>query len=345
MIPRFLRRSVALGLAAAVLGSGCASTLRDAATIRYADEGGDEQVVHLRRGQFEDELREIAGTGDVPESPDGTITSDIAASWLGTFVFYTAVDAEFDKRGLEVTDATRGEARQAVGDINVSQEFTDSIVEREARRLAVFDAVTAEADVAEPTAADARAYYDANVDAITACPSARNVEQALYQTEAEAQAAIDQVDAGAPFADVAAQAAGGTSSDCLDNNQFGADFTDAAAGAPIGEITGPVASDAGFHAILVTEWNPTYEQFEARILEFLQQQAEQARQAAFEASFGEILQGWYERFSVSTDPRYGSWDAAQGQVVPPESPQPRNQREKRLGNPPTTLSPQGAEGG
>lgn len=344
MIPRFLRRSVALGLVAAALGSGCASTLRDAATIRYDDDKGEERVVHLRRDQFEDELREIAATGDVPESPAGTITSDITASWLGNFVFYTAVDAELAKRGLEVTAAQRDQARQSVGDLNVSKEFTDSIIEREARRLAVFESVTAEAEIAEPTEADARAYYDANVDAITACPSARNVKQALFGTEAEAQAAIDQLNAGASFAEVAAQG-GGTSSDCLDNNQYGGEFTAVATAAPIGQITGPVASDAGFHAIRVTDWNPTYEQFADRILQFLQQQAEQARQSAFEASFGEILNGWYERFSVTTDPRYGTWDDSQRQIVAPESPQPRNQREARLDGPTTTTTPLGVEGG
>jgi len=80
----------------------------------------------------------------------------------------------------------------------------------------------------------------------------------LVATEEEANAVIDRLDGGEEFADLAAElstdtgsgAAGGDLG-CLTADNYVVPFAEATIAANIGEVTGPVESDYGFHVLIV----------------------------------------------------------------------------------------------
>jgi parvulin-like peptidyl-prolyl isomerase len=73
-----------------------------------------------------------------------------------------------------------------------------------------------------------------------------------------------------------------------------APFLDAAAAVPVGVVSEPVATEFGFHLILVTD-TPTQSDLDA-------------------ASIAIVLRR-VGRVPIEVDPRYGRWDAARAQVL------------------------------
>jgi hypothetical protein len=80
----------------------------------------------------------------------------------------------------------------------------------------------------------------------------------LVATEEEAEAALARLEAGEDFAAVAAEVSLDTASEggdlgCVSAGAFVPEFGQATMGAAIGEVTGPVATDFGFHILVVSE--------------------------------------------------------------------------------------------
>src|SRR5262249_39821455 len=127
---------------------------------------------------------------------------EFSAFWMTQLIQQAAVDAEFDARHLKVTDANRKEAatreEQRFGGKQVFDAFPkslrDSIIERDARTLAVLAAFQK-----APTDAEARAYY-ARHKAQFGCASGKDVAHILVSDAATAQEIIDQLRSGADFA-------------------------------------------------------------------------------------------------------------------------------------------------
>ncbi len=128
----------------------------------------------------------------------------------------------------------------------------------------------------------------------------------LVATEEEAQAALDRLAAGEDFAAVAAEVSLDTSSEggdlgCVQAGALAPSFADAAVSAPIGEVTGPVASDFGFHIIVVSERStPTREEYLADPWALLT-----------EDNLSNIWSDWFnDRLQAAdawVDGRYGTW--------------------------------------
>ena len=128
----------------------------------------------------------------------------------------------------------------------------------------------------------------------------------LVATEEEAQAALDRLAAGEGFAAVAADVSLDTSSEggdlgCVQAGALAPSFADAAVSAVIGEVTGPVASDFGFHIIVVSERStPTREEYLADPWALLT-----------EDNLSTIWSDWFnDRLQAAdawVDGRYGSW--------------------------------------
>lgn len=145
-------------------------------------------------------------------------------------------------------------------------------------------------------------------------PSLTNVctRHILVATEGEATAALDRLDGGEDFGELAAEvstdagsAVNGGDLGCLTEAEmtqsFVAPFTEAALTAPIGEVTEPVQSDFGFHLIIV-------DSREAQPLDEIRSELEASlvdRQAAdlFDAWVFESL-GSAE---IVVTERYGTW--------------------------------------
>lgn len=313
-------RSFASGLAlvagVGVASASCASTMSDAATITFRD-GDRTRVVHIARADLQREVGEIMGNAQLREriaqggelGGDGENSADagFTASWLTQLVQQAVVDAEFEARRLQVTEAARGKLREALErDLTpavfraLSESFRERLVERQARQDAVFGS----------------------------CPSGKLVSHILVETEAQAESVLAQLADPSRFGAVArAQSVDGSKEfggalGCLAPDQFVPAFQRAAERAPLDTIVGPVETQFGFHVILVTRWDPRLAGQEP-----FKQGLRQAAQAALRARIAELR--------VRVDPRFGTWEARDdGQggkqygVAPPVEPQPRDQRER-----------------
>lgn len=349
--------------AAAVLLAGCSSTMQDAATITIPGDDGDE-VVHIRRDDFEDDLATMAanetfleqlraGGFDVADGADGTVDAQLSALWLNNLIYQVAIDAEFEARGLEVGEEERERAAQELTIFDsFDEDFKAREVERQARRNAVLDDIAGELDpVAAPTEEEMRAYYAQNEAALTACPSGREVSHILVEQQADAEAIRAELAAGASFDELATSrsqdpgsAAAGGSLGCLGASPFVEPFQSAADGAPVGEVVGPVQTEFGFHLILVEPWAPTFEKFRAQIEQQLTAESEQRAQQERNELVAQVLNDRIASMDVQVDARYGRWEfdeASQTWALnPPEAPEPPTGREERT----TTTAPSVAPG-
>jgi parvulin-like peptidyl-prolyl isomerase len=338
-----MRRFLACFVAVAILvltASACGTTLTDAATIRYS-VSGDSQEDHITRTDLVDEVRKIVENEPFAAwlkqngyeiSGDDTAGSVIASTWLSQLIRQKAVDALFESRHLEITPAIRARATQAMGtQVFPSQEIFDAfdreyreeLIDREARREAV---VNSFADISDSAG---QKYFDEH-KAEFACASGKDVAHILVSSEAKAQEILGELRNGGDFGQLAQEnstdgsAAAGGVLGCLTPSTFVAPFQRAADQAAFDTPVGPVKTQYGYHIILVTHANPTYESVRAQVQQALAQEG----QAAALAGMNKIMKA----FRVHIDPRFGTWtvDDGQGQtflVTPPNAPKPSTQRE------------------
>jgi parvulin-like peptidyl-prolyl isomerase len=359
MTPRRSLRFVALAATAAVftlVGSACSDTLEDAAS---ADD------THITSDTLHSEIEELIGNERLASdlesqfdiSDDGaTVDAQLTAAWLSFLVQQVAIDAEFEAQGLRMTDEVRDQGLEALnqqfGEETVSEfpdSFRERLIERYGRLAALSGAFTV--DPAQPTADDAREFYEQNREALFACPSARSVSHIVVATEAEANDVLAQLQGGADFATVASErstdAASAQDGGLVPNPQGPrgcyAQGQDAALDAAVdaaaeGQPTGPVQTAAGYEVIVVTPYTPPpFEQVEQELLTQLQAQAQQTAQSESANAFNEALSGRLQDMDVWVSPRYGRWvaDDEGARVVAPDSPDPRGTRNV----PPETTAP------
>jgi hypothetical protein len=346
----------ALAIAAALGLSACASTLRDAATVRF---GGPFPSQHVDRAEFERELRALAESAPFAQlladiegyraaaSPGETVGSDLTAVYLRQAINQAPVDALFELLGLTVTDAHRLQAESATrADLGLRAEFDeqgrftgpgavfdslpewmrDRLVERKAREVAIAEYYGV------PTPEKLRRFFDDFREEI--CPSRRIVSHVLVRTAADAREALAALHRGEPFPTVAQRSIDEQTKErggrlgCLAPGVFVEEFERAAQAAPYGEPVGPVRTQFGYHILLVDE--VTFEAVRDQLAQPLQQGA--ARQLLA------------RRMDVWVNPRFGraqTTPSEQGpprvDIVPPSAPAPREQRERD--DPATTTSP------
>jgi parvulin-like peptidyl-prolyl isomerase len=361
MTSRFFRGALALAAGAALVvaaaGCGTSDISADAATVSNLGKGSDD--VHINRSDFEDELQKLIESDDfrrLLEQNDiaankENVDARIAASWLSQRITQAAIDAEFEARGLKVSEANRElgrrQAAQQLGGEQVGAQvlgslpkaFQKDLIEGAARFAAVFDSYAK-----HPSEAAARAYYEENRDQFD-CASGKEVAHILVADAARANDLMTQLRAGASFASLAEQFSTDTGSaqqggklGCLTSGAYVPEFQSAAESAPPGTPVGPVKTQFGEHIILVTPFENSFQAAQAQIVAALQQQGQQKAQEA-------ILKR-LERMKVKVDPRYGKWgevDDGQGgtsrQVIPPKSVDVRDGRA-----PTTTTTPANGQG-
>jgi parvulin-like peptidyl-prolyl isomerase len=355
VIPRTIGRIVALILAfvaVTAIAGGCSSTLRDAATVNYDDDGTDK-TVHIRRDDFENDVRDLSESEQimqsvaqqgVEETPGGTADAQLSALWLTTLINSIAIDAEFEARGLEVTDERREQVAASFTAIDdLPEHLVDTLIDQQARATAVAEDVGSEVpDAVQPTDEQLRQIYEQNEEAIAGCASGKEVAHILVEDQATADQIAQQLADGASFAEVAAAQSTDTGSaqqggrlGCLGAQPFVEPFQVAADSAALDEVVGPVQSEFGYHLILVTPWNPSFEKFRDQLAEQATSQTQQQVQQQREQLFNEAINARIETMDVTVDPRFGTWEATDGQfqVVAPVAPEPRDQRE------PSTTTP------
>lgn len=293
--------------------------------------------------QLEDELDAIRGNDayvqafeqntQIPVQGDGegTFSQALLGEVLRIDIIFSLIRQEVDRRGLEIDDAVREQARQqalcqlafvggpseeceTVGGPVLDafpEEYQQELVDRWAAALALDQALRDEGGSDE--AVDA--YYEQHANRY-----AQNcVSHILVGSEEEADDLKAQLDDGADFAELAGAHSTDTGSaqqggelPCSDLTQYVPEFADAAEQAEVGEVVGPVQSQFGWHLILVTSRDPAPPLDEVR------------DQVAQDVGGQSDINGWLEQAldgaEIDVDRRYGTWNPATGQIDPPAGP-------------------------
>ncbi|MGB5380180.1 MAG: peptidylprolyl isomerase [Acidimicrobiia bacterium] len=255
---------------------------------------------------------------------DEDFTEAQNAQYLGTLIQWTAIEqrAAADLAFQPTQEETDAEIETIlfdsgyVGDLdgflaaqNVSEEGMTKVANQFLIEDAVIVAVTP--TIETPTLEDAQATIDENPLQFTqVCAS-----HILVETEGEAVAVTERVDAGEDFAAVATEVSidtgtgpGGGSLGCNAAASYVPEFAAAAAEAPIGEVTEPVETEFGYHVIVV----------ESRTIATPEEVQLLMEDQAVSAATNEWLLEAITTADVTVEAEYGTWETEPSpQVVPP----------------------------
>lgn len=352
------RTSRLLVVALVLLLAGALSACSDTNTSGVAVTVNGTEVSQSAIDQEIDDLAGLATS--CPNSPFATsfwgeggsgtdnVNTTATAGILQRRVVAVILEQEVERRGLELADSDLDTAKQdfitqldsvcgAAADPTTTsttagdqagvtgQEAFDALsaeYQDFQARLGAQAAVLAEALAAEAQEANAvsdeevRAYYDDNQSQF----DQRCVSHILVDDEATANDLLTQLQGGADFATLAqanstdtGSAAQGGDLGCQAAGAFVPEFEAAIDEATVGEVFGPVQTQFGYHLILVN--SKGVQPFD-EVEEQIRQQLEDPGVNPLDQFINEALAD----ADVEVNPRYGSWDADQLTVVPPEGP-------------------------
>jgi peptidyl-prolyl cis-trans isomerase C len=320
----FRLRSFLLAALAALALTACAQAAGDpsvAATV------GDAEIAIATVEERFETAKANPQVAQQLEGDDGTFASQVQAQILSQLIRSQLLQAGAEELGVEVTDddvaAKRDEiveefgGEEAFEQVIEQNNLTEDEVDAQLRDLALQDgvqeALTADLDVSDE---EIQAAFEA--DAQGQFGEQRSARHILVETEAEAQQVLERLEAGEDFAAIATEVSTDTGSAERggDLGQFGRGqmvppFEEAVFGAEVGDVVGPVQTDFGFHVIEVTDVAPAPELSEVED-DIRDQLLEQQRAGAVQ----EWLTEQQAEAEIVVNPRFGEWDAAQGQVVP-----------------------------
>jgi hypothetical protein len=296
--------ALAVPAALALVLSSCGDVPARAATVNGSA---------ISRSDFERDLKALAanpGLLNVTGGTDISIDSPTARGWLAQIITWKTAQRLLSDHGLKPTQqAIDGIKAQISGNQTAEklpQDMKDEVVAGAA-------AVQSLSQLDPPSAAQLETQYRAE----PAGTGALCVSHILLKTEAEAQSALDELKAGADFAELAklrstepaaattgGALAGGDGNACQSvgtfQQNYDPDFTAGALGATAGAPTDPVESKFGWHVILVRPYEEVADDL-AKLI------ATSPGDAA--------LSGALATADISVDRRYGRWDPTAGNVV------------------------------
>ena len=235
-----------------------------AGAVLLAACGGGDSVAATVNGE---EIMSSEIEGFVHEPTDFDKTPQQFAAYLGQTIQWLAVEQRvIGELGFEpAQDDIDTEVRRVVINAGfldlptflVQQNIAESTLERVAKHLVIqrhlHDMLGP--DIEPPTDDEVQQELDENAERWVSEVCASHI---LVTTVGEAEAALERLDAGEEFADLAAElsqdtsnAADGGSLGCADPDGYVPEFAQATTTAPIGEVTGPVQTQFGAHLILV----------------------------------------------------------------------------------------------
>jgi len=259
-----------------------------------------------------------------------TLSKDQFAQYLGFLIQWdivvAAADADFE---ISFTEEEVQEAGQQIYETNaepgvtfegfleangVSEDFVNKVAHLQLVESALGEALID--DIEPPSAEDIEAQREAAYDnLIEVC-----VSHILVETEAEANDAFDRLEAGESFADLAMelstdQGTGPEGGDlgCSAPTRYVPEFMEATLEADVDTPYGPVESEFGFHAVLVTDRTfPTDEELPTD---------EEIIEGTKAAELPAVLSNWIgdhlDSAEVTVNEKYGTWQTNPAGVVPP----------------------------
>jgi parvulin-like peptidyl-prolyl isomerase len=300
-----MKRLLILILGLALLAAACGSSSSAAATVNGTD---------LTTGDIDDLFYEVTEE----------FTAEQTAAYLSTLIQWTAVEQsaqselgyETDQEAIDAEIETILFDSGYVGDLDgflSDQNVSKTGLERYANQVLIEDAVVEEVTptVEKPTLDDAQSAIDAApLEFTEVCAS-----HILVETEEEAQAVVDRLNAGEDFATVAAEVsidsgsgADGGSLGCGPAASYVPAFAEATAAAEIGKVTEPIETEFGYHLILVESRTVATPE---DVLPFMEEQMVNAATDAW-------LLAAVTAADVTVEAEYGTWEIDPSpQVVPP----------------------------
>lgn len=263
---------------------------------------------------------------------DAALPATTFAQYLGALIQWQILDdAAQDEFGIDPTPDEVSVAleellaAQAGGaapeEVAEQQNLSLTTLDRLARVSLIQDQVAVELGKQEEAPTDeevAAAVAEATAGATNVC-----VRHLLVATEEEAQDAIDRIEGGEDFGDVAAEvstdpsaADNGGDLDCSEAGRYVPEFRDAAVAAEIDEIAGPVESQFGFHVLQV------YDRTDPDAADVPTE--DEVRDLLIEQAGSVALQGWLtdklDSAEVTVTEEFGTWTTdPQPGVQPPEN--------------------------
>lgn len=254
---------------------------------------------------------------------DHVLGADGVAQIVGLLVQVQAVEGLLEAEGIQVTSEDRAGAEQLVNERLTQFELTDNddvaaVFALETRYRVAFAALQRGLSNTGPEE-QARALYDEN---LALFEDAVCIQQIATTDEASAQDAAARLADGEDFAAVAQAtsvqpdlAVEGNAASCIPRENMRGVFGDDVDGAGVGDLLGPADGQGAW--IIVRIWDERVLEFEDVREQLLQSVGETANP---EQAVNAAIAAHLATMDVTIDPRYGTWDAATGQVTPPTDP-------------------------
>jgi hypothetical protein len=262
-----------------------------------------------------------------------TVTTAFAATYLDTAIGHQLILELAAQRHLQVTDQELSTARAALvnqisaylQEVSSSSTFScgsitaqevlatlpDSFVADNVRFDATVGVLEENVAGVGSSAADLERYFNANAAQFDkAC-----VTLAAYSSQSDAAAAVAQVAAGTPFAQVAAAATSGHQQVCDILYGLAAELPTGTnlESLPLNTVSSPVAANGDYLVVEMTSRTPTpFANAKSEVESAVQNAG--ATKARTEVNAAE------KKAEVWVNARYGTWVPAQAQILPPISP-------------------------
>jgi foldase protein PrsA len=273
--------------------------------------GGDEEVARVGNTEFRfSDVGALFEGGAVPAADFRlTLFRVMAVEALNQALeadFGVSVQPEQVEAELAELEAALASSGQSPADYLGMEDASREMLRFNAEVVALRDAAIPQLLIA-PKVVDG--LFDDPVTLTTVCS-----RQILVGTEEEAEVILARLAEGEDFAAVADEVSsetsgGGGDVGCLPAAAFVSEYAEAAMAAEIGEVTGPVVTDYGYHLLVVYERTaPTREEYLA-----------DPRAVITDDALSDIWTDWFNRTVLAADawvsPEYGTW-TAQGIVAP-----------------------------
>jgi hypothetical protein len=314
--------ALAGALALTIAASACSTTNPDAATVNGT---------HISRKVFEDDLHSLVtndgflklndtnitqGTPSALGDTKGTASGAFASAQLQNLIMLQLIHTELATRKVTPdADAITNGEKVGQGILSVSDPAVWATLPAALRTkysAMGADYLTLKKALAPASEADIAGLYASVQNQLELC-----VSHILVATEDDAKAAAAEIKQGAKFEDVAKTRStdtgskdnGGNLSSTPGSCPTGADLdADFVAGAralkAVGDVSDPVKSQFGYHLIRLDKPIQTMVDLHDQLVEYGGQQATTA-----------FMRDGTKAAKVTIDPRYGTWDAAQGAIT------------------------------